>query len=366
MKSLLAIVGIALSLEPAVALTIDKISVSSEIDSSGYYTVTMEGKNFGSGAKIAIFDDFNSQTQGTTVALDKALIGTWSPSSSYPALPTIVNYQGDNAIQVHNTQGVDTAKIAQIETIFPEKVNSVFISYSVVVPSGKFFAGASKDSSFPDLSTWKFTWISDTAEGIASKTLFNLCIPTHTGKGSFMLAGNSTSYDWVSISDAWSWHDKNYFTFGIKANDSSPNSLPGLIYFQLTGKKGHSFTYSKNDAPIFQENNSTSFDRVKFPGWFGNGDFENFDAYYDDIYVATGPNAFARIELGDKQSIDNSQLNITLPFTSWSDSKITFKLNKRYMGKPGGLFIRVYDSNNESKSIKLPCDICPKPPTKSS
>jgi hypothetical protein len=177
-----------------------------------------------------------------------------------------------------------------------------------------------------------------------------------------MLAGNSTSYDWVPIENYWNWHGKNYFSFGMKANITSLKSLPGYIYFQLSGKKGKPFTYTRNDIPLFKESNTTSFDRVKFPGWFGNGDFSNFDAYYDDIYVAIGENAFARIELSDNSSIKNSTFNITLPFITWSNTKITFKLFKGYLGRPDGLYIRAYDSSNESKVIKLPCNKCPKPP----
>lgn len=363
MQALLLIASLLLIAQQSIAVTIDTISVSDETDAAGYYTVTLEGKDFGSGAKIVIYDDFNSQNTGSSVVLDKALIGTWSPSSSYSALPTIVDYKGDKAIQVHNTAGIGTAKIAQIETIFSETANSAFISYSVVVPQGKYFAGATSDATFPDASTWKFTWISDGAEGIASQTQFNMCIPTHTGDGSFMLAGNSTSYGWASIQDSWSWHEKNYFAFGMKANQTTPKTLPGYIYFQLTGKKGNSFTHTKTDIPLFQENNTTSFDRVKFPGWFGNGDLSNFDAYYDDIYVAIGENAFARIELSNDPSVNKSTFNVTLPFITWSNTKITTKLFKNYLGKPGGLYIRAYNANNESKFIKLPCPKCPKPPT---
>lgn len=344
------------------AVSIDKISITDEPDSAGYYTVTLEGQGFGGGAKITISDDFNSQTVGSTVALDKALIGTWSPSSSYPVLPKVVDFNGNKAIQVHNTAGTGTDKIAQIETIFPETASSLFISYSVVVPPGKYFAGANADSKFPDLSTWKFTWISDGAAGIASQTLFNMCIPTHTGKGSFMLAGNSTDYDWLTIDDSWTWHEKNYFSYGMKPNNIAPKTLPGYIYFHHTGKKGKPLIYTKTDIPLFEENNTTSFDRVKFPGWFGNGDFSNFDAYYDDIYVAIGDNAFARIELSDKAAVDKSIFNVTLPYITWSDTKITFKLFNKYMGKPDGLYIRAYNANNQHESIKLPCDQCPKAP----
>lgn len=331
-------------------------------DVNGYYKVQMTGLDFGEGPTIALFDDFNNQIVGQPVDLEKALIGKWSKSSSYSAQPKVVEYDGGKAFQIHDTTKTGTAKIAQIEVVFPEKQSDIFISYSVVVPEGKFFAGSSKDLTFPDVSSWKFTWITDTPNGIGSTTLFNICAPTHSGRGSFMLAGNSVNHGWVGVSNAWSWHDKNYMSFGLLTNDLDPISGLGNVVFQLTGKKYVPLVSNKNTSQIYPESNSKSFDRVKFPGWFGNGDTSNFDAYYDDIYVAIGKNALARVELSNAEDIERSTINMTMPIVSWTKDKIIFQIHEQTMKKVKGSYIRLYDRKNKSAAFRLPCDECPFPP----
>lgn len=351
---------IAMLCQSVVAATIDTVTLSSVPDQNGYYNVQLTGSGFGVGPDIAVFDDFNNQVEGQAVNLNTALIGHWSPSSSYSGTPRIVSSGFGKAFQVHD---FNTSSIGQIEVQFPQKQSNVFFSYSVYVPDGRYFAGSSADNTFPDVSSWKFTWVSDGANGISSTTSYNVCVPTHAGKGSFLIAGNSVNYGYPSVANSWSWHTKNFFTYGIKPDPNQPQTLPGLLYFQMTGKQGAPLQWTKTDKPIYPLTNTTSFDRVKFPGWFGNGDQSNFDAVYDDIYVATGPNAFARVELSDGTTVSSSLMNLTMPITSWSDTNIVFKLNIEHLKKNIPLNVRVYDSNNQSSlSMPLICTVCPKPP----
>ena len=346
------------------ALSISSVKMSDTTDAAGYFNVTIEGSGFGAGPNIALFDDFNNQTSGAPIVLNKsALIGTWINSSSYSAIPKIVDYGKGKVFQIYGGSSMNGPSVAQIETVFSPKVSNIFISYSVVVPEGKFFAGSSVDYKFPDVSSWKFTWITDTPDGIYSQTRHNVCTPTHGGYGSFLLAGNSVNYGWISIAESWSWHTKNYISYGTLPHSTLPQQEPGKIFFQLTGKPNTPLIYEKNDKPIFPTTNTTSFDRVKFPGWFGNGDNSNFDAYYDDIYVATGPNAFARVEISDATTAAKSTINLTMPVTLWGNDKIEFKMHREHLSNPSpNLFVRVHDKSDATASSALICGKCPKPP----
>jgi hypothetical protein len=166
------------------------------------------------------------------------------------------------------------------------------------------------------------------------------------------------------MAEAWSWHTKNYISYGTLPHPTLPQQEPGKIFFQLTGKANAPLMYEKNDKPIFPTNNTTSFDRIKFPGWFGNGDTSNFEAYYDDIYVATGENAFARVEISNASTVAKSTINLTIPVSSWSDTTIEAKMHKEHLsGDSLKLFVRVHDKANATDSSVLICDKCPKPPT---
>lgn len=344
------------------AASITSVELSETPDDNLYYNVTIEGSGFGEGPNIVIFDDFDNRITGSNVDLNKALIGQWRSGSSFASPPKVVDFDDGKAIEV-NTPSSTGPKISQIEVVFPEKVSSVFISYSVTVPEGRFFAGSSSDFTFPDRSSWKFTWILDGPNGIDGLTKYNVCAPSHVGKGHFMLVGNSVSYGYYSIGKSWNWHDKNYMGFGVMPHETQPQTQNGQLIFQHSGKPNSVLLANKLDKPIFPLNNTTSFDRVQFPGWFGNGDFSNFQAYYDDIYVATGRNAYSRVELSDSYDIATSTINLTMPVTSWSDTKIIFKLNKNTYKKANQFYIRVYDRKNTNVVNNLPCAKCPKPPT---
>lgn len=357
-KYILLLITLA-SINNLYAAEIKSLELSPTTPESNYQEIIISGSGFGAGPNIIVADDFDNQTAGAAVDLKKAIIGQWERSSSYPELPIIVNNEDGKAIEVRNKQNTGTASIAQIETILPAATNSVFVSYSVMVPEGSFFSGASEDYKFPDMSSWKFTWITDTPLGIASQTKFNICTPTHAGKGAFLLAGNSVNHGYVGVSGAWSWHTKNYMSFGIRANETLVRGI-GSLYFQLSGKKNSTLVFQK-DTQIFPDSNTTSFDRVKFPGWFGNGDQSKFNAYYDDLYVAAGKNAFARVELSNGALLEESTVNVTLPVVSWTDTTIVAKVNKNLL-KTEPIYLRVYDSNNSGLIKKLICNKCPLPP----
>ena len=98
------------------------------------------------------------------------------------------------------------------------------------------------------------------------------------------------------------------------------------------------------------------FDRIKFPGWFGNfgnADKSLFDAYYDDIYVATGANAFARVEISDAVNFTDSIVNLTMPIVSWAQDKIVIKVHQENAGNFSTWFLRVHDKNDNLVAKKI-------------
>lgn len=337
----------------AFAIDITSIQLSGAPDAEGYYTVTVNGVDFGSGPRVVLYDDFNNQTVGSVVSLDSPLIGQWEYSTDYAGRPQVVSNGSGRAMQVRDFAYTGLNRIAQLEARLPQRGNQLFFSYSVTVPTGRYFAGASTDSTFPDVSSWKFTWIADGDGAIQADGLFDLCVPTHPGSGSFSISGNEGSLGYVTMRSGWSWHTKNYISYGMLPNASNPSTANGLTYWQHTGKSGSAYTRTKTDAPAMISGASTAFDRVKFPGWFGNGDTSNFNAYYDDIYVATGPNALARVEISDAASVGSSVRNVTMPITSWSNTQIQAKIHREFVDT-GMTHIRVFNSANVPDTIALP------------
>lgn len=103
------------------------------------------------------------------------------------------------------------------------------------------------------------------------------------------------------------------------------------------------------------------FDRVKFPGWFSDKG-RPFDAYYDDIYVAVGDNAFARVELSDAESHASSVKNVVMPVISWSGNNIEVKIHEEHFQDSGEVFLRVYDAQNNSVAMSFAPGTAVSPP----
>jgi hypothetical protein len=358
------ILGISLLLNASISNAVEVSAITSlPRNSSPYVDFEVAGSGFGDGPNIVLFDDFSTGAAGLPVDLTLPVIGQWSASSDYSGVPIIVEQDNSKAMNIHDFGKESLNRIAQLEVVFPEKVNDIFLSYNVIVPSNRYFAGASEDVVFPGVSSWKFTWIADGIGAIGSQTRFNLCIPTHAGNGSFMLQGNSGGLGYVNVQDNWSWHGKNHFSFGQIPDNDSPTTNNGKVFWSHTSSKGN-FSKFTADQPVMPSGVTTSFDRVKFPGWFGNGDYSNFDAYYDDIYVAVGDNALARAVLTDSLNPEDASLNITLPVTSWSQEKIVVKINKEYLlSDSSPRYLRVYDANNNSSAKQVSLKGVARPPS---
>jgi len=99
---------------------------------------------------------------------------------------------------------------------------------------------------------------------------------------------------------------------------------------------------------------SGKWDRFTVPGWYGNGDNTHNEMTYDDIYVATGPNAAARVEIGDAPTYKNSRnLAISTPQT-WGDSQIVFTVRAGPFKDLSHAYLYVVDANNNvSKGYAL-------------
>ena len=69
------------------------------------------------------------------------------------------------------------------------------------------------------------------------------------------------------------------------------------------------------------DNGTTGWQYIHFPG-YGRYD-SNSQTYYDDIYVATGEGALARIEIGNAPTLSECKNLAVVTPTSWTDGQIT-------------------------------------------
>jgi hypothetical protein len=333
-------------------------SVSLELANSAD-TLEIIGTGFSGAPTVVLFDNFENGELGQYVQPSDAIIGSWKEIPDTSPKPNYTQESTDNigflARDLRNSGG---GQRPLLQFIFDQSYQTAFISYSVKVPEGSYFSGAATDKTFPDSSSWKFIWLMSN-EGLRSADgLFDLAIPTHGGRGTFLIGGNdgNISYLW-NASNWWSWHDFNNMSFHISLSESAPVEWS----FAVINPK-RLYQVSGNTSPDKFSGTDYQFNRLDIPRWWGNGDTANFQAIYDNVYVAVGINSRSRIVVTDDESFEASSKSVTLPPASWTENKIT--MDASLIPGWGRVYIHIFDSEgNRTQLGEALCPSCPMPIT---
>jgi len=349
----------------AQSVELTSISRSASADVDGYFEVVIKGVDFGASPDIAIFDDFERGTADEEIPLSSPVLGAWDNHGVWAGRARYKAEGNNLAMQIRDFNYTDGNKIAQLEKTFGGPQTDIFLSYSVKLPKGATFSGSSTTEALPSVSSWKFTWLIDGKNGTGNNSDYDLCIPSHIGGGRMLIAGNDGNYSYIDSLTWWDWDGYNHFSFGMDTNDTDASGSNGYGFWRSTNKAPSGGYIEKHitDRPTMFDGVTQSFDRLRFPGWWGNGDTTNFNAYYDNIYVATGPNAFSRIEVTNSPVYEQSSLIVTLPATQWTANQVSVKVNKDLFDEHA-LYIYAFNKNNvmSSSALQILCSKCPMPP----
>lgn len=336
-------------------------------------TITVSGTGFGNGPKVLIFDDFESGNGavGGAIPTTSPKVGQWTQYGHQTGRPRYSSYanSGTHAWRLSDPAfdpNIDNGnRVGQFLQLFSSPITEVFIAFQAAVPPNTTFPGASSPRTFPSVSSWKFSWVYDGDMGFGGDNRADMCLPTQVGGGQFWYAGNDGNL--ADLGNAWwTWNGFNHMSMWLRANTSNPSSS-GNTYFQAVNAEKGMTQKSWSDRSVFPESGGTkSWDRMTVPGWWGNGDNTKNQATYDDVYVATGPNAAARIEIGDAP-VYSQVHNITiLTPTSWNGSQITATVRAGSFKSFSNAYLFVVDSNNNVSAgfpVCTSCAVMPMPPT---
>lgn len=330
-------------------------SISSvEMDESAS-ELKLTGSGFGSGPEVIVFDNFQKGTDGQRVDYQSSTVGQWAGDGWYGGVARYRSDGRDNLAMTARDRNYSLSsmnRISQVEARFPN-TQKIFIAFSVKVPSGTTFAGASSSNDFPDVSSWKFTWAL-AASGAFGDPNLDLTLPTHVGGGNYTLGGNDGNITWLSGGNGWwSWNGFNNMSIAL---DMSSQSSIDYLWRNVSDKKFYEEKGRSDKAKI--DADQFYLDRVGFPGWWGNGDNNDFDGLYDNIYVAIGSQYLARVEVLNDQDPSSASSLVVIPAKSWSNSEII--LDTEVLGGIDSSYIRVVDySDSPSNVMPVKCDRCP-------
>jgi hypothetical protein len=296
----------------------------------GVVVISSDGvQGFGAtGPNIVLFDDFRAGADGTTLQLAGAQIGSWTSfeNTRLPFYDVTQANSGTKSLHVKLASG--TREHQTIKTF--SAASEFFVCYQVRCTIS---AAAIQGGRF------KFVWFLDGDGGEANGGPYDMCWPTKGG--SWTIAGNDfiMSYIGNAFITANEWCR---FAGWSKSNGASPMNY----YVQTTGQTQGFYSQSSPTTTLtmFGGSSSTTVDRVTVPGYISQA---SHDVWYDDFYLATGPGAAARVEIGDNATYTQCRkLAICTP-TSWSNTSITMTTRQGGHASLVGKYIFVHNSSNQ-------------------
>ncbi|NPV03150.1 MAG: hypothetical protein HPY67_00235 [Syntrophaceae bacterium] len=283
--------------------------------------ISIAGSGFGSvGPNVLLFDDFEKGRDGAQIATapGAATVGNWDYTRLTVRYSTSFSHSGWTSL--HSDWGSDGA--AEGNRLAGKKLGAateLFFSWWQYIPIGAHVPGGGG----PHGPNWKFFWLfgprfpqSDYTCVLITDTL----PPGYADYVGFGLKNDNTppprfSLGWIYPVEfrkgEWKRFDQ-YFKWG-----TSNNGHFGLWELKSTGY--HQWADARN---VTTGHEGEIWEHLNFPG-YGRGDSNNAHTYYDDIYIAKGPGARARVEIGNKPTYSKcTNLAIITP-TTWTDNRIT-------------------------------------------
>lgn len=289
-------------------------------------SLVVDGEGFGSGPRVRLFDTFDADRGGAESASGEApSVFNRSPSELSGTSDDLDDLQltreaslsGDASVVI-----VDTATDTQGRPIYREPgdetlegtgtFQEIYFSYAIK-DLGKFPGPKGGEDSFSERASAKDAWLMLGSSGNAGAkteddnpwTGNDLVIPSFVG-GSFVVGGNSTelgSWKWQGeITDHWEFGDWNQMFFYAQVDGQAPlASGSGFFGFANDNK----FDINRRSESFMSDPDKKHYwDRVKFGSWYRLKDEDEnpvtgVKRVHDEVYIATGPNAHARVMLAD-------------------------------------------------------------------
>lgn len=316
-------------------------------------TVTISGSGFGNmGPNIILFDDFEKGANGNTLshAVINAQIGTWRDVSAKisPYFPTYSNLQAHSgSLALRQNWGSGSGQQEGARWVAPTingAQNHLYFSFWTYLPTGQNVPGACCGSG----PNWKVWWASSN-DGYA--TDYASEVVTDPPK--------ETSICWVDGS-------QNRACVGYQPFSFSKGQW-NRIEVELVGSTGAGKVARWDTNPTLARNlfgtasgrtlddGVAGWSYLHFPG-FGRYD-SNSNTYYDDIYVASGTGALARVEVGNASTFNGSTNLAVATVNSWSDTSVQATIRQGSFQSGIQAYLYVIDANGNVNSQGYPITI---------
>lgn len=306
-------------------------------------SITISGSSFGAGPNVLVFDDFEGGSNGSQISTGagSAKVGQWDglngSGSGLPTYSTSQKVSGSKAVHMSNAGGVWYNELVKN---IPAQ-NQVFMSWWMWIDTFPMNTAS--------MGNWKVMWLMN-----SGTTDYDLYAPAYWSSGSGIYGsnylGNSCGgYGDYSIPKMTTGAWKRTWQF-VDASSSGKY----IQSWELTSSGVVQDATSANSASSCWFNGAESFAKVYINGYMGVYDSTVSNAYFDDLYIAYGPNAMARVEIGNASTY-NACTNLTMVTpTSWGASSITATVRQGSFGSSAAAYLYVVDATGTANANGYP------------
>jgi hypothetical protein len=320
------------------------------------------GTGFGSGPTVEIFESFESGVAGDAIPFSSPRFGFWSGRSGSLPIFDHVALSGSLGFRTFDSS---QRRARQLLKTFSRDVTEVFVSFWIRIPDGTFFPGATQRATLPLIPTWKLALLTDGPDGLLGND--DLALPLFAGERSagdtFKVSGIDFDPGLPLGSAWWLFTDWMRLSFWLSVDPLRLFGANGLMTFQSLSRSKGVFSLIDVETPLFDGDDNTVDDgifrwtQIAIPGPFVDViDGSNVRPAMDDIYIASGPNAQARVEISDSMVyFESTGLSIATPI-EWSDDKIIVTVNQGAFNFHSGdeFFVHVVDAGGNVSLLGFP------------
>ncbi|MFW6221431.1 MAG: T9SS type A sorting domain-containing protein [Fibrobacterota bacterium] len=308
--------------------------------------IRIKGSEFGSrGPRVVLFDDFENGADGQDIYTGEgsARYGAWNATAGNPSYSSESSVSGSLAFRADMSDGY--RKYA--EALLPDGGDTdLFVSWWIYLPEQDNYPGEGT----ADGINWKQLWVQG-----SSTVDDDLVLPVLVGNTVF-LDGNDdclgpapTGSMHGTLERQWSFEKGEWLRLWAWVRGRADES--GQIYVHELGADGIE-TLTARPATQVQCNEGDMFEKVRINGY--GRTTPDCHPMFDDVYIASGEDARARIEIGDHPVYEQcTRLTVALP-VQWSENDIEARIQMGTFNENELAYVFVIDKDgNVSGGVPL-------------
>ncbi|NLX17744.1 MAG: hypothetical protein GXY53_00475 [Desulfobulbus sp.] len=307
--------------------------------------ITINGMGFGTvGPVIQLFDSFEKGALNNKIAttINSADIGNWTASDTG-------RYSDDFALSGSQSLKVDFSlgglvynhSLLRFQGV---RNTDIFVSWWQYLPVNKVVPG----SSGAEGPNWKWFWLGDEDDNWPWGSDFTITCMSDNNCDNIWGPSiqNDTELPKLSGNGYFSttFQKGTWFRVTVALRNSSDKT--GYIWYQEVSKNGN--TIQADLTGVTTAHSTDPWNIFALPG-YGRNDI-NAVLYFDDVYIATGDGARARIEIGETSTYSAcKKLAIMTPDT-WQHNQIKATVRQGQFKNNDKIYLFVIDSDGKVSS----------------